>query len=170
MILRGNVWKIGNDMSATDLLPARYDKEGSNQQWEECGKHVLEDIEPTFNEKKKKGDIIIAGSNLGHGHAHYHTPAVEACRHAEVGAVLADSVNIMFLRAAIDSGYPVWQFEGISSVANTGDEIEIDMRSGAVHNLTTGEKKQLTPVSEIILDILAAGSALNWTLERIGAK
>ena len=104
MKLNGRVWKLGDDVGATDLLPAAYDKAASLGKADECAAHVLEGLRPDFRAGRQPKDLIVGGRNLGAGHAHYHRGAVIGCRSAGLGALLAESVGGLFLRASIDEG------------------------------------------------------------------
>ena len=169
MKLAGRVWKFSAQLGATDLVSASYDKHGMNRQWEECSKHVLEDLDPAFASLVRAGDILVAGDNLGAGHAHYYMAAVMGCKVAGLSALLAESLSGLFQRAAIDHGVPALAIPGLSSVVQSGDFLEVDLADGIARNITTGEARQFTPVSRIILDILSAGGSLNWALDRVGA-
>lgn len=169
MILSGKVWKIGDNVGATDLLSTRYDKEGMSKQWDECAKHILEGIDPGFASSVEKGDIIVAGENFGNGHAHYYEAAINGCRAAGLGALLAENINTLFLRAAIDTGVLAWPFKGLSSLVENGDVLEINLKTGEAKNLTSGKSMQFKAVSQIILDILDAGGSDKWALRRVGA-
>jgi len=169
MKLSGRVWKLGQDVGATDLLAPQYDKAASTGQADECAKHVLEDLRPDFQSGKHPGDIIVAGRNLGSGHAHYYRGAVMGCRAAGVAGLFGDKISGLFLRSAIDDGYPVWAFQGIHDFVNDGDRLEIDLKSGEARNLTQGTEKTFPPMAPEILDILTAGSSTKWALRRIGA-
>jgi len=170
MMLRGRVWKFGDEIGATDLVSARYDKEGMARKWDECAKHVLEDMDPAFAASVRKGDILLAGENFGNGHAHYYMTAIMGCSAAGLAALLAESFNGLFLRAAIDAGVPAWSFKGLSSLVNSGENLELDLQTGVARNLTSGKTKQFDPVSDIVLGILAAGGSRNWALRRVGAE
>lgn len=167
MILTGAVRKFGDDLGATDLVPARYDKLGMSHQWAECAKHVLEDVAPGMAETIRPGDILVGGQGFGAGHAHYYSAAVMGCRTAGFGALLAEGIGGLFQRAAIDFGMPAWSFPGIAALVSDGDQLEIDLATGVARNLTTGAQAQFKPVSPIILDILAAGGSEGWALTRV---
>jgi 3-isopropylmalate/(R)-2-methylmalate dehydratase small subunit len=169
MKLSGKVWKLGDNIGATDLVSAQYDKQGMSRQWDECAKHVLEDIEPDFAATVQPGDLIVAGENLGSGHAHYYNTAIMACKTAGVGALLGESLNGLFQRAGIDQGFTVWSFKGLNTLVETGDRLEIDLTTGAARNLTSGKTAQFKPVSQVILDIIDAGGSIGWALRRTGA-
>jgi len=170
MKLTGNVWKLGDNISATDIVSAKYDKDGMSQKWDECAKHVLEEIDPKFPAVIRKGDILVAGANFGAGHAHYYMTAIMGCKHAGFSSLLAESLNGLFQRAAIDGGVPAWSFKGLGELVQSGDRLEFDLQTGAAHNLTSGERAQFKPVSRIVLDILEAGGSTNWALQRVGAS
>ena len=115
---------------------------------------------------KQPGDIIVAGENLGTGHAHYHRGAVMGCRAAGVAALLGEKISGLFLRSAIDEGYPAWGIPGIHGFVSDGDHIEIDLEHGEARNLTQSTQFKFDAMNKIILDILEAGSAVQWALKR----
>jgi len=170
MKFSGRVWKLGDNVGATDLLAARYDKAASTGKADECATHVLEDMRPEFQADKRSGDIIVGGVNLGAGHAHYHRGAVIGSRAAGVSALLAETISGLFLRGAIDEGYPVWGFRGIHDFVNDGDLLEIDVSTGEARNITQATTRKFEPMAKPILGILNAGSSVKWALERVGAQ
>jgi 3-isopropylmalate/(R)-2-methylmalate dehydratase small subunit len=170
MILKGKVWKLGDNISATDLVSERYDADSMNRRWDICAQHVLEDIIPGFSGQVKTGDIIVAGKNFGRGHAHYYAGAIMGTKTCGIGAILAEGANTLFLRTSIDFGMLTWTFSGISELVETGEEIEFNLESGLVKNLSQGSNKQLSPVSPIIIDILKADGSDKWALARVLAK
>lgn len=170
MIVDGRVWKIGDGVGATGLVPAAYDRAGMSRDWQECGKHLLEDVLPGMAEQVRPGDVIVGGTELGSGHAHYYMAAIMGARSAGVSALLAESVSALFMRAAVDAGVAAWSLPGLVELVSTGDHLHLDLATGQAHNLTTGASAQLDPVSPIILDILAAGGTDLWALARVAAR
>ena len=168
MKLHGHVWKFGDGLRALDIVPPDYDELGMAYEWQACAKHLFEQIEPRFAQEMRAGDIVIAGEGLGAGHAHYYMAAIMASKVGGVGAMLCESVNTLFQRAAIDQGFPVWSMPGIHAFVSQGDMLEIDLVSGDAHNRTTGQSAAFTPISSLILDIVAADGSLNWAMQRVG--
>jgi 3-isopropylmalate/(R)-2-methylmalate dehydratase small subunit len=166
LIFIGRVWKLGVAVKATDLLPAAYDKAALRGEAEECAPHVLEAMRPEFQALHQPGDLIVGGPEFGVGHAHYFRGAIIACRAAGVSALIADKVSGMFLRSAIDEGFPAWSFSGISAFVDDGDRLEIDFASGVAVNHSRDASQSFPAVNPIILDILTAGSSLQWALAR----
>lgn len=170
MILRGRVWKFGDELGATDLVSAAYDRFGMSRQWDECAKHLLEDIDPHFPAKVGRGDLLVAGRNLGAGHAHYYTAAIMGAHTAGIGGMLGETMGGLFRRAAIDLGVPALAVGGIAALVETGDELEVDLAAGKAVNRSNGAKIGFAAVSPIVLDILAAGGSTSWALDRIGYR
>ncbi|WP_406462398.1 hypothetical protein OH768_44480 [Streptomyces sp. NBC_01622] len=167
MEIHGNVWKLGDGIGATDLVPARYDKIGMRRDWAQCASHLLEDVEPDFASSVRKGDVLVAGSNFGSGHAHYFGAAINACLTAGVGAAFAQSINGMFFRAATDLGLVSWTYGELAEAVQTGDEIRIDLDTGEFRNETTGRELRLTPPPELIRSIFRAGGSTPWAVQTV---
>lgn len=170
MNLTGRVWKYGDGLSATDIVPAAYDPLSLVYDWDGCAGHLFEDHDPAFGPGAAAGDVIVAGHALGAGHAHYHITAIMACRSRGIGAILCESADMLFQRAGIDHGLPVWPFPGISALFGQGDGIAFDLASGDCRNTTTGATARFTPLPPLIREILAAGSSLDWALARAAAS
>ncbi len=155
-MLRGKAWKFGDDISTDHITPGRYYHLRSNLP--ELAKHVMEDANPEFAKKVSKGDFIVAGKNFGCGSSREHAPL--AIKLAGVSAVIAKSFARIFYRNAINVGLPVL-------IANTdeideGDELEVDLSSGIIRDVTKGIEIKAKPMPEVMLRILEAGGLVNY--------
>ena len=56
-MIRGRVWKFGDNVNTDNIIPGRY--KFKTQNLEELVKYVLIDLNPEFPEKVGKGDIIV---------------------------------------------------------------------------------------------------------------
>ncbi len=165
--------KLGDGIGATDIVSAKYDKEGMSRQWETCASHLFEDIDPAIRPKIRAGDVLVAGDDFGRGHAHYYMTAVMACKFAGLAALVADGVNVLFQRAAIDQGLLVWQIDGIHDFMVDGDSVEFDFAAGQVERFAADGSHavmQFKPVPSLIREIVAAGGSNGWALARVGAE
>lgn len=169
MKLTGTVWKLGDNVRATDLLSGQYDKQAMSGKYDECAKHVLEDVDPSIAEEIRQGDILVAGEGFGAGHAHYYMGAVMGSKTAGFAAFLTESMNGLFQRAAIDFGLLAWPVPGLSDLVAQGDRLEVDLEGGIATNLTSGKSMRFTPLSKVIQDIVGAGGSKQWALKRVGA-
>ncbi|MFH1032459.1 MAG: 3-isopropylmalate dehydratase small subunit, partial [Chloroflexota bacterium] len=150
-MLKGRAFKFGDDISTDHIVPGRLLHLRSNLP--ELAKHVLEDADPTFAQRVKKGDFVVGGKNFGLGSSREHAPVV--IKMAGVSAILAKSVARIFFRNAINIGLPVL-------ICNTdkikdGDELEVDLKTGKIKDLTNGAELASSPMPDIMLGILNEG-------------
>ncbi len=156
MILKGRVWKFGDDISTDHITPGRYYHLRSNLP--ELAKHVMEDANPEFASKVKKGDFIVAGKNFGCGSSREHAPAV--IKLAGVSAVIAKSFARIFYRNAINIGLPVLIAD--TDLIDDGDELEVDVSSGTIRDLTKGVELKAKPLPDVMIKILENGGLVEY--------
>ncbi len=156
MILKGRAWKFGDDISTDHITPGRYYHLRSNLP--ELAKHVMEDANPEFASKVKKGDFIVAGKNFGCGSSREHAPAV--IKLAGVSAVIAKSFARIFYRNAINIGLPVLIAD--TDLIDDGDELEVDVSSGTIRDLTKGVELKAKPLPDVMIKILENGGLVEY--------
>lgn len=156
MILKGVAWKFGDDISTDHITPGRYYHLRSNMP--ELAKHVMEDADPEFPKKMKPGDFIVAGKNFGMGSSREHAPL--AIKIAGVSAVIAKSFARIFYRNAINVGLPVLIAE--TDDIETGDELEVDLSTGVIKNITKGIEIRSKPLPEVMIKILNEGGLVEY--------
>jgi 3-isopropylmalate/(R)-2-methylmalate dehydratase small subunit len=155
-MLRGKAHKFGDDISTDLIQPGRYNYLRSNLP--ELSKHVLEDADPAFASRVQKGDFIVAGKNFGLGSSREHAPTI--LKLAGVSAVLAKSVARIFFRNAINVGLPVLICD--TDKINNGDELEIDLASGTIVDLTNGAHLTSGKIPDVMLKILDEGGLVPY--------
>jgi len=101
-IIKGKVFKIGDDIDTDQIYPGRYLYLTSP---EEMAVHAMEDIIPDFYKKIEGEDwIIVAGKNFGCGSSREHAPRAILC--AGIKAVVTESFGRIFYRNALNVGLP----------------------------------------------------------------
>lgn len=155
-MLKGKVLKFGDNISTDLIAPGRFLHLRSNLP--ELAKHTLEDADPTFVERVKKGDFIVAGKNFGLGSSREHAPLI--IKMSGISAILAKSVARIFFRNAINLGLPVLICD--TDKLNDGDTLEIDLKTGEVSNLTNKTKLYVNPIPDIMLHILEEGGLVPY--------
>jgi len=155
-ILRGRVWKFGDNISTDHIIPGRYYHLRSNLP--ELAKHVMEDADPEFPKKVKPGDFIVAGKNFGMGSSREHAAIV--IKLANVSAVIAKSFARIFFRNAINNGLPVIIAD--TDKIDDGDELEVDLEKGVIRNLTKNIEIKIQPLPKVMLDILKEGGIVEY--------
>lgn len=159
MILRGSVWKFGDNINTDLIAPGRYYHLRSNLK--ELSQHLLEDIDPEFVYKIKSGDLLVAGKNFGSGSSREH--AAQIIKIAGIGAILAQSFARIFFRNAINVGFPALQCD--TSSIETSDVVEINMETGEIKNITKNLKIRFTPLPQVMVNILKEGGLVNYYLK-----
>ena len=155
-MLRGKVFKFGDSISTDHIIPGRYAHLRSNLP--ELAKHALEDAEPDFASKVKRGDSVVAGNNFGLGSSREHAPLV--IKMAGVSAILAKSVARIFFRNAINLGLPILICD--TDKINDGDELEIDLAAGTITDTTNGNQLTFNKLPEVMLGILNEGGLIPY--------
>jgi 3-isopropylmalate/(R)-2-methylmalate dehydratase small subunit len=160
MIIKGRVYKLGDDINTDDIIAAKYLVSTDTK---ELGRHCLESIRPDFAGKVNAGDIIVAGENFGCGSSREHAPlAIKGCG---ISAVIAKSFAAIFFRNAINIGLPFLECARIQA-CDEGDVLEIDLSSGSIKNLTKNETYKTEAFPGFLQEIVENGGLMNYMKER----
>ena len=151
MLLKGKVWKFGDDISTDLIAPGRFYHLRSNLP--EFAKHVMEDADPSFASRVQPGDFIVGGKNFGLGSSREHAPLI--IKMAGVSAVLAKSFARIFYRNAINVGLPVLICD--TDQLELGEELEVDLEKGLIRNLNKGITLDFKPLPKVMINILEDG-------------
>lgn len=162
MILKGRVWKFGDNIDTDAIIPARY---LNTSDPEELAKHVMEDADREFPSKVRQGDIIVAEANFGCGSSREHAPI--AIKAAGIRAAVAKSFARIFYRNAFNIGLPIFESEEAPGRISEGDTIEIDAGKGTIKNVTKNEEYTAKPIPPFMQELISAGGLVEWTKKRI---
>ncbi len=135
------------------MLPGKY--KFKTLDMGELAKHAMEGIDPEFSKKVKKGDFIVAGKNFGCGSSREQAPLV--LKHAGVSLVIAESFARIFYRNSFNVGLPLLICKGITKAVEEGDELEVDMSTGRIYNMTRGVELRANPIPDFLMEIVEAG-------------
>ncbi len=162
-LIRGRVWKFGDNVDTDVMAPWNT----LSLPWEERRKSVLQ-TRPDFVERMQPGDVIVAGRNWGCGSSREQAP--ENLQLLHVAAVVAESFGRIYFRNCIAIAFPNLACPGIGAACEDGDEIEIDIRSGVVRNVTRGAVLQARPYTEDMLAIVEQGGLLEVLKRRVALR
>lgn len=151
-IIRGKAYKFGNNIDTDQIYPGRYLELTEPAA---IARHALEGADPAFCTRFQPGGIVVGGTNFGCGSSREH--AAIALQSAGVSLVVAESFARIFFRNAINLGLPLLVCPGIANRVQEGDELEVNLETGTVQNLTRGEEYRGERLSAYVLNILAAG-------------
>ena len=165
MELQGKVHKFGNDINTDEIIPARYLNTSDPG---ELARHAMEDADPEFVAKLQPGDFIVAGKNFGCGSSREHAPV--ALKAAGVAAVIAGSFARIFYRNAFNMGLPILESPEAAVEIATGDELSVDLDTGAISDLTTGKTYVSQPIPPFMQELLADGGLMAHLKKHLEAK
>jgi 3-isopropylmalate/(R)-2-methylmalate dehydratase small subunit len=165
MVLKGQVHKYGANVDTDVIIPARYLNVSEPS---ELARHCMEDIDPQFIKKMKRGDIIVADTNFGCGSSREHAPL--AIKTAGVSCVIAKSFARIFFRNAINIGLPL--LESVEAVDQTkdGDTLQVDLSTGKITNVTSGKVFTAKPYPDFMSDLINAGGLVEFTKKRLAER
>ena len=136
----GRVWKFGDRISTDFMMPGHRVLANPNLSVEDAAKFCMEANRPGWAENQvEPGDIIVAGINFGCGSSRNGSQSLNALG---IAAVIAASVSRIHLRNAVNTGLPTLVAPGITDFVEEGERLEINILTGMLKNLNTGEKLQ----------------------------
>ncbi|UCG06688.1 MAG: 3-isopropylmalate dehydratase small subunit [Desulfobacterales bacterium] len=153
--ITGKAHVYGDHIDTDAIIPGKYTKTLDLQTFAD---HVLEDLDPEFKDRVQPGDILVGGENFGCGSSREQAPL--ALKVAGVSAVIAKYFARIFFRNAVNIGLPVLEVSDFEIA--TGDELEVDLKAGAVENLTTGRRFSATKMPQVMIEILDEGGLVNY--------
>ena len=165
MTLKGQVFKYGSNVDTDVIIPARYLNVSDPA---ELAKHCMEDIDAQFIKKVKPGDMIMADANFGCGSSREHAPL--AIKTAGVSCVIAKSFARIFFRNAINIGLPLLECEECVTNTKNGDNLEVDLASGKIVNLSSGKVFTAKPYPQFMSELIKAGGLVEYTQKRLAKE
>ncbi len=151
------VWKYGDNVNTDVIFPGKFTYTISHDP-AELARHALEDLDPSFANSARAGDVIVAGRNWGNGSS--REQAVTCLGAAGVHAVIAKSFARIYYRNAINNGLLVIVCPQIVDLVESGDAIEIDMEAARIH--LNGGTFSFAPLPKQVRRILDAGGIIAY--------
>lgn len=165
MHIHGHAHKYGDHVDTDVIIPARY---LASSDADELAAHCMEDLDADFVRKVQPGDLIVAGRNFGCGSSREHAPL--AIKAAGVSAVIAASFARIFYRNALNIGLPIIESEAAARGIESGDEVEVDLASGVIHNLTRNQTYTFPPLTGPAAELVAAGGLRALVAHRLAQR
>lgn len=164
MVFSGRTWLFGNDVDTDHIIPARYLQ---IKEVGEMSRHCFTDIRPEFAAECKPGDILVAGKNFGCGSSRQFAPLV--IRACGISCVVAESFSRLFLRNAVNMGFPAVELPLSRKLIREGDIITVDAIESRIVNESRGEVYETIPIPSFMRGIYEAGGLEGHIRERLKA-
>jgi 3-isopropylmalate/(R)-2-methylmalate dehydratase small subunit len=153
----GKVFKYQDNIDTDVIIPARYlNTTGSK----ELAKYCMIDIDETFAKKVNPGDFIVAGENFGCGSSREHAPI--AIKESGIKCVIAKNYARIFYRNSFNIGLPILESDEAADKINDGDEIEVNIATGEIQNITKQETYYANPIPDFMQKIIESGGLVEY--------
>ena len=162
-MIKGVVHKYGDNVDTDVIIPARY---LNTTDPNELASHCMEDIDAGFVRSVRVGNIIVAGQNFGCGSSREHAPI--AIKASGIACVIAKTFARIFYRNAINTGLPILECPEAADGINDGDTVNVDLDTGRIVNVATGQEYQAKPFPAFMQEIIAAGGLIEYTKSKLG--
>ncbi len=156
------MWKFGDNVDTDQIIPGVYLNITDPR---ELAKHCMEGIDRTFVSRMSPGDIVLGGRNFGCGSSREHAPI--SLKAAGVSAVVAESFARIFFRNCINIGLPVFESAEAAAAIEEGHEVEADVQSGEVRDITTGRTFKAAGFPPLVQGIIKAGGLVEYVRQII---
>lgn len=163
MTTKGRVRKYGDNVSTDDIYPGKYLSITTDRQ--EMAKHCFEIADPRFLTDARSGDIIVGGRNFGCGSS--REQAATCLKEFGISVVVAESFARIFYRNAINLGLPIVIAPGIGDRVESGQTLELDLETGTIKNMDTGEAIKSIPLPPSVIEILKDGGLIPHLKKRL---
>ena len=163
MIFRGRAWIFGDDIDTDVIIPVRF---CTSTDPNEFGKHCMAGIDPGFPEKIAHGDIIVAKKNFGCGSS--REPAPISIKTAGISCVIAKTFARIFYRNSFNIGLPVLECSDAPDEIKEGDEIQVDIDTGEILNLSSNKRFTAKPIPPFMQDLIRDDGLMNHLAKKLG--
>lgn len=153
----GKAWTFGENMNTDEIIPGRFNITIDPL---ELAKNVFCEVKPDYAARVRPGDVVVGGQNFGCGSSREHAPV--AIKGSQAKCVIAASYARIFFRNAINIGLPILECPTAAADITEGDEIEVDLATGQIHNLTNGHVYHARPLPAFVMKIAEAGGIVNF--------
>ncbi|AFK85593.1 MULTISPECIES: 3-isopropylmalate dehydratase small subunit [Thermoanaerobacterium] len=160
--MEGKAIKYGDNVDTDVIIPARFLNTSDPK---ELAAHCMEDLDKSFKDKVKPGDIMVAGDNFGCGSSREHAPI--AIKESGISCVIAKSFARIFYRNAINIGLPILECPDAASSIEDGDIVSVDFETGVIKDITKGIEFKSQPFPEFIKKIIECGGLINYVKEKV---
>lgn len=161
-MINGRVFKYGDNVDTDVIIPARYLNISDRA---ELTSHCMEDIDGEFIKNVKPGDMMAAGKNFGCGSSREHAPIV--IKLSGIKCIIAETFARIFYRNAINIGLPILECVDAARDIEDGDEVEVDLKTGRITNITKGRIYQAESFPEFMQDIINAEGLINYVKGKV---
>ena len=107
----------------------------------------------------------MAGKNFGCGSSREHAPL--AIKAAGASCVIAAGFARIFYRNAFNIGLPILESPEAAQGSQPGDELEVDLDTGEIRNLTRNTTFTAQPIPPFMQELIKDGGLMGHVAKKI---
>ncbi len=166
-IIQGKVQRFGDSVDTDAIIPGEFCHLNSTQA---LGEKVFFYVRPEFLERARNGaSIVVAEEGWGSGSS--REQAVWALQGAGIQAIIARSYAFIHKRNLVNEALPflIIHDPRFYELVDEGAELEVNLESGIVRHLPSGEEFQTERVTAMVRALQAEGGLVP-AVQRYGAS
>ncbi|MBI3162651.1 MAG: 3-isopropylmalate dehydratase small subunit [Chloroflexi bacterium] len=160
MTAMSKAWTFGENMNTDEIIPGRFNITIDPL---ELAKNVFCEVKPEYAKNVKPGDVIVGGQNFGCGSSREHAPI--AIKGSQAKCIIAPSFARIFFRNCINIGLPILECPEAVENITEGDDVDVNLVTGKVINLTKDRAYQARVLPDFVLKIVDAGGIVHFLKE-----
>ena len=145
----GKIFKFHTDVDTDQIIASQYLLFPTI---DEMKAHTFESLDPTFAERVKPGDYVVAAENFGCGSSREQAP--EIIKALGIQCVIAKSFARIFFRNSINNGLLLIEQPDLHDDIKEGDEVTVVMNEHVDYN---GKQYPIASLPENLMSIIQAG-------------
>ena len=153
-VVKGKAWTFGDNINTESIMPTGTDFDPSL-----AADKVLKFYDPEFAPNVKPGDIVVAGTNFGNSSSR---AAGQVFVYIGVPVIICESSARIFFRNSWNIGIPILECPGITKLVGKGDILEVNIETGKIKNITTGDEAQADKPIDLLVERWKAGGMIEW--------
>jgi 3-isopropylmalate/(R)-2-methylmalate dehydratase small subunit len=149
-MIRGKIWKFGDNINTDLMVPSEVTYASPEAQ----ARAVFQANRPGWVQEVQQGDILIGGRNFGMGSSR---PAARSLKNVGLACMLAESLNGLFFRNAVNFGFVAMECPGVNDLFKEGQHASIDLENWTIANTDTGATLPITPIPVELRSLMMEG-------------
>lgn len=163
MMVKGRVWKYGDDVNTDVIFPGKYTYTIKDRA--DMAPHALEDLDPDFNKNAKPGEVIVGGKNFGCGSS--REQAVLCVKERGIAAIIAKSFARIYYRNCLNEGLAIIVCPGAVDAIENGEQVEIDFDKGEI-TTAKGAVFLIPPYPDFVKGLIEDGGLIPHVKRNLG--
>lgn len=156
----GKIFKFHTDVDTDQIIASQYLLFPTI---DEMKAHTFESLDPSFAERVKPGDYVVAAENFGCGSS--REQAAEVLVANGVHCVIAKSFARIFFRNAINNGILLLECPDLPDDVNEGDTVKVELDKQQIS--ANGKTYKIPAIPENLYHIIMDGGLVKSIMKKV---